>query len=194
MGLCGRDLLGVCAEHASCLQNELVSRQKSRGHLSAIANRVGLSNGREVMNADKQDAYTSAGVDYEPLDRFKRLCQVVARETVDALKTHGLSEPEDIRGESSYLIEAADCYWAHVEEGLGTKNLIADAWQTKTGVSAYQAIGIDTVAAIVNDLLTCGALPVVVAMHAGVGDDAWFGAANRGEDLANGFAEGCRQA
>lgn len=146
------------------------------------------------MNAEKRDAYTSAGVDYEPLDRFKRLCQVVAKQTAGALAGHGLSEPEDVRGESAYLIEAPDCYWAHVEEGLGTKNLIADAWQAKTGISAYRAIGIDTVAAIVNDLLTCGALPVVVAMHAGVGDDAWFGVANRGEELANGFAEGCRQA
>jgi phosphoribosylformylglycinamidine cyclo-ligase len=146
------------------------------------------------MNVDKTDAYTSAGVDYEPLDRFKRLCQVVAKKTAGALQVHGLSEPEDVRGESAYLIEAADCYWAHVEEGLGTKNLMADAWQTKTGISAYREIGIDTVAAIVNDLLTCGALPVVVAMHAGVGDDAWFGVANRGEDLANGFAEGCLQA
>jgi phosphoribosylformylglycinamidine cyclo-ligase len=146
------------------------------------------------MTVEKRDAYAAAGVDYQPLDRFKRLCQTVAATTAGSLSGRGLSEPEGIRGESAYLIEAADCYWAHVEEGLGTKNLIADAMLRETGYRGYRAIGIDTVATIVNDLLTCGALPLVVAMHAAVGDEAWFEAAHRGEDLAHGFAEGCRLA
>jgi len=32
-----------------------------------------------------------------------------------------------VRGESAYLLEGEDHYLAHVEEGLGTKNLVADA-------------------------------------------------------------------
>jgi phosphoribosylformylglycinamidine cyclo-ligase len=63
-----------------------------------------------------------------------------------------------------------------------------------TGRSFYRAIGIDTVATIVNDLVTCGAMPVSVAMHAGVGDSAWFNDRVRASELAAGFAEGCRQA
>jgi len=65
---------------------------------------------------------------------------------------------------------------------------------TLTGKCYYDAIAIDTVATIVNDLITCGALPVSVAMHAGVGDSEWFADAERAEKLASGFAEGCRRA
>src|SRR6185295_20304526 len=79
-------------------------------------------------------------------------------------------------------------------EGLGSKNLVADAMLELTGHSFYKNIGIDTVATIVNDLITTGALPISVAMHAGVGDSSWFENAQRAEDLARGFAEGCRRA
>lgn len=138
--------------------------------------------------------YESSGVDYGPLDAFKRACQVAAGTTSGALAAHGMSEPKEIRGESAYLIETPTEYWAHVEEGLGTKNLVADAVQRETGACFYRAIGIDTVATIVNDLITTGALPVAVAMHAGVGDTDWFKDGRRASELAAGFAEGCRQA
>lgn len=138
--------------------------------------------------------YQSSGVDYGPLDAFKRACQREAATTVAALAAHQLSEPAGVRGESAYLIESAEEFLAHVEEGLGTKNLVADAMLAKTGKSFYANIGIDTVATIVNDLVTCGALPISVAMHAAVGDAAWFSDPVRGADLARGFAEGCRKA
>ena len=137
--------------------------------------------------------YEQAGVNYDRLDAFKRACQRAAAATTGALAAHGLSEPAAIRGESAYLIETPDEYLAHVEEGLGTKNLIADAMLALTGQSFYRSVGIDTVATIVNDLVTTGALPVSVAMHAAVGDGEWFADARRAEDLAAGFAEGCRQ-
>lgn len=136
--------------------------------------------------------YERAGVDYEPLDRFKRTCQKLAAATQDRLAIHGYSEPTAIRGESAYLIETEDHFLAHVEEGLGTKNLVADAMRHETGRSFYRAIGIDTVATITNDLVTTGALPISVAMHAAVGDGAWFADEQRSTNLAEGFAEGCR--
>jgi phosphoribosylformylglycinamidine cyclo-ligase len=139
-------------------------------------------------------SYESAGVNYDRLDAFKRACQRAAATTTSALADHDLREPESIRGESAYLLEAADQYLAHVEEGLGTKNLVADAMLELTGRSFYRHVGIDTVATIVNDLITCGALPVSVAMHAAVGDGSWFDHARRAEDVAEGFAEGCRLA
>lgn len=139
-------------------------------------------------------SYQESGVDYDVLDGFKRACQQAAATTRDALAAHGLSEPAGVRGESAYLIESPTEYLAHVEEGLGTKNLVADAVLAATGRSFYRNIGIDTVATIVNDLITCGALPVSVAMHAAVGDAEWFRNATRTRDLADGFAEGCRQA
>src|SRR5262245_54616865 len=134
--------------------------------------------------------YEDAGVNYDALDAFKRACQRAATTTTSMLAQHGLSEPKSIRGESAYLIESPDGYLAHVEEGLGTKNLVADAMLEKTGESFYANIGIDTVATIVNDLITTGATPISVAMHAAVGDSSWFNNSKRAEDLARGFAEG----
>jgi len=138
--------------------------------------------------------YENSGVDYGPLDAFKRACQRAAAVTVVNLKNHGLTEPPGIRGESAYLLESPDEFLAHVEEGLGTKNLVADAMLELTGSSFYANIGIDTVATIVNDLATTGALPISVAMHAAVGDSAWFANTTRAQDLAQGFADGCRRA
>jgi len=119
-------------------------------------------------------SYESSGVRYDQLDAFKRACQQAARTTAPLLANHGYSEPASTRGESAYLIEAGDHYLAHVEEGLGTKNLVADAVYAGGGGCFYGEISIDTVATIVNDLATCGALPISIAMHAAVGDSGWF--------------------
>ena len=134
--------------------------------------------------------YHSAGVNYDVLDEFKRHCQRSAATTTGQLAQHGITEPAGIRGESAYLLETPDEYLAHVEEGLGTKNLVADALLKLTGECHYHAIGIDTVASIVNDLITVGALPISVAMHAAVGNANWFEQTTRARDLAEGFAEG----
>ena len=136
--------------------------------------------------------YDASGVNYDLLDAFKRACQREAAGTARNLPKHGLSEPPGVRGQSAYLIETPDEYWAHVEEGLGTKNLVADAMARIAGRTFYRQIGIDTVATIVNDLVTTGAAPVCVAMHAAVGSGDWFSDAARAEALAAGFAEGCR--
>lgn len=137
-------------------------------------------------------SYESSGVRYDELDAFKRACQRAAHATSGELSAHGYREPETTRGESAYLIEASDHYLAHVEEGLGTKNLVADAVYAASGRSFYREIGVDLVATIVNDLITCGALPIAVAMHAAVGDSSWFADEKRTNGLVDGFAEGCR--
>ncbi len=134
--------------------------------------------------------YEDTGVDYGSLDAFKRLCQQLAATTAPP---HPFTQAPDTRGESAYLLETPDAYFAHVEEGLGTKNLIADAMLKLTGKNHYHSIGVDTVATIVNDLITTGATPVSVAMHAAVGDSNWFRNKQRSEDLARGFADACKQ-
>jgi phosphoribosylformylglycinamidine cyclo-ligase len=139
-------------------------------------------------------SYESSGVRYDQLDAFKRACQKAAKATAGALSAHGYAEPATTRGESAYLIEAADHFLAHVEEGLGTKNLVADAVYAATGRCFYREIAIDTVATMVNDLVTCGALPISVAMHAAVGDSGWFADAVRTNALVEGFAAGCEAA
>lgn len=137
-------------------------------------------------------SYQQSGVDYDQLDAFKRACQKAAATTTAALRAHRLSEPPGVRGESAYLIETPEEFLAHVEEGLGTKNLVADAMLEQTGTSYYQNIGIDTVATMVNDLVTTGALPISIAMHAAVGDAEWLAGQGRAGPLADGFAAGCR--
>ena len=139
-------------------------------------------------------SYESSGVSYDQLDAFKRACQQAARTTSGLLTAHGYAEPANTRGESCYLMEADDHFLGHVEEGLGTKNLVADAVYAQSGKTFYREIAIDTVATIVNDLVTCGALPTCVAMHAAVGDSDWFSDSKRMQALVDGWAEGCRQA
>jgi phosphoribosylformylglycinamidine cyclo-ligase len=138
--------------------------------------------------------YKAAGVDYDVLDAFKRACQRAAGATVKNLAGHNATEPAGIRGESAYLVETPNEYLAHVEEALGTKILVADAMYKLTGKSFYRNTAIDDVATIANDLCAVGALPISIAMYAGVGDNNYFSDERRATDLADGFAEGCRQA
>ena len=139
--------------------------------------------------------YAGSGVDYSALDPFKRRAQLAGRSTADAIRRLGISEVEMSRGESAYLIETSDSYLAHVEEGLGTKNLAADAmYRLVPGRSYYDHIAQDTVAMIVNDMITLGALPLAVAMHLGVGSSDWFKDERRAGDLVDGWRKACQLA
>lgn len=138
--------------------------------------------------------YKSTGVDYDAMDSFKRMAQLAARETagnIARLNEGEFREFEASRGESAYLIEAAHSYFAHVEEGLGTKNLIADAMYELTGKTYHDQIAQDCVAMIVNDMATLGALPLSVAMHLAVGVSSWFDDERRCRDLVNGWKKAC---
>lgn len=141
--------------------------------------------------------YAGTGVNYDAMDPFKRMAQLAARETagnIRRLNDGEFREFEASRGESAYLIEAAKSYFAHVEEGLGTKNLVADAMYALTGKSYYDQIAQDTVAMIVNDLVTLGALPLSVAMHLAVGVSDWFNDEKRSGDLVRGWKNACNLA
>lgn len=147
------------------------------------------------MGVEKKEesgmTYAGTGVNYDVMDPFKRYCQTEASMTAPMLNYFGFSEVESSRGESVYLIEAPDCYLAHVEEGLGTKNLVADAVKEITGKGYYDAVAQCTVAMIVNDMITLGALPVSVAMHLAVAESGWLEDSYRNMDLIKGWAEAC---
>ncbi len=141
--------------------------------------------------------YAGTGVDYNAMDPFKRMAQLAARETagnIGRLNSGEFQEFEASRGESAYLIEAARSYLAHVEEGLGTKNLVADAMYALTSKSYYDQIAQDCVAMIVNDMTTHGALPLSVAMHLAVGSSEWFHDEVRCRDLIDGWKHACNLA
>jgi phosphoribosylformylglycinamidine cyclo-ligase len=141
--------------------------------------------------------YEGTGVNYGAMDPFKRMAQLAARKTagnIARLNGGEFHEFEPSRGESAYLIEAAKSYFAHVEEGLGTKNLVADAMYALTGKSYYDQIAQCTVAMIVNDLVTLGALPLSVAMHLAAGTSDWFNDEYRARDLVEGWKNACNLA
>ncbi len=140
------------------------------------------------------DAYQASGVDYTVLDRFKRMAQAQAQQTAAHVGRFGFTEVPQSRGESVYLIETPERYLAFVEEGLGTKNLIADAVEKLTGKTYYHAIAKDAVAMILNDLITLGARPVSVAMHCGVGSTNWFSNEARWTALIDGWKQACDEA
>ena len=70
---------------------------------------------------------------------------------------YGYSEVAGTRGESAYVFDMGDVYGALVQEGLGTKSLIAREVYEVTGKSYFPAIAEDTVAAVINDLVSVGA-------------------------------------
>ncbi len=140
---------------------------------------------------NKKMTYAGVGVNYEEMDPFKRQAQLAGRETARNISRLGFSEVEMTRGESAYLMDAGDHYVAHVEEGLGTKDLVADAMYRLTGKSYYDRIAQCTVAMIVNDMITLGALPLSVAMHLAVGTSSWFSDENRCCELIEGWRKAC---
>jgi phosphoribosylformylglycinamidine cyclo-ligase len=142
------------------------------------------------MGKDRM-TYKSTGVNYAEMDPFKILAQQAAIKTADNIKRFGFAELEASRGESAYIIETYSFYLAFVEEGLGTKNLVADAMYKLTGKTYHDQIAQCTLAMIVNDLITVGALPISAAMHLAVGDSAWFADEKRSNDLIEGWRKGC---
>ena len=132
--------------------------------------------------------------DYDPLDRFKRMAQAAARETATNIRRLNKGAFKEVvwsRGESVYVIAARDAYLGHVEEGLGTKCLVADAMYALTGKSYYDHVAQDTVAMIVNDMITLGVLPLSIAMHVAVGESSWFDDEVRSHDLIRGWKKAC---
>ena len=141
--------------------------------------------------SDKKLTYSQTGVNYEAMDPVKILAQLRAKETASNLNRFNMTEVGESRGESAYVWEEPDAYRAFVIEGLGTKNLIADAVRKLTGKTHYDAIAQDTVASIVNDLIVVGAEPQVVSAYFAVGSSQWFSDEERARDLVEGWAKAC---
>ncbi len=135
--------------------------------------------------------YAQAGINYGAMDPFKIAAQTASKQTAKNISRFNLKEVSASRGESAYLIEADDCYYAHVEEGLGTKNIVAEAMQKLTGQLHFDKIAQCGVAMIVNDMITLGALPISLEMHLAVGDSDWFNDKARAQNLIEGWKRAC---
>lgn len=128
-------------------------------------------------------------VDYSKADPAKILAQKEGRATAKNLP-FGFKEVEGTRGESAYVFDMGDMYGAMVQEGLGTKSLIAQAVYKETGESHFSAIAKDTVAAIINDLISVGATPVVINAYWSSSSYDWL----TDQKLADDFIKGWRTA
>lgn len=139
----------------------------------------------------KKITYSQVGDNYDTKDPIKKLAQAAAKQTAINLKKHGFLEISDSRGESAFVWEQGNLLMASVIEGLGTKNLIADAMRKITGRTYYDIIGHDTVATIINDLITVGAKPLVVHAYWAIEDNSWLQDIKRMTDFINGWKHAC---
>ncbi len=139
----------------------------------------------------KKITYAQVGDNYDTKDPIKKMAQLAARETVINDKS-GFAEVSGSRGESAFVWQMGSALLASVVEGLGTKNLVADAMRKVTGKTYYDVIGHDTVATIINDLVTVGAKPRVVHAYWGIESNSWLEDKERMEDFINGWRDACK--
>jgi phosphoribosylformylglycinamidine cyclo-ligase len=136
-------------------------------------------------------AYRAAGVDYEALDAGKRNALTEALATSELLSAAGGRAWDESRGEPAFVFEAGGQTLAFVVEGLGTKSIIARQVEEQLGVSAFDNVAYDTVAAIVNDLCCVGAVPLVVNAYFATGSSDWYADERRNGGLVSGWREAC---
>lgn len=139
----------------------------------------------------KKITYYQVGDNYETKDPIKKLFQESAFATGSNLKKHGFSEITDTRGESGYVWRQGNVWMATVIEGLGTKNLVADGARKVTGKTYYDVIAHDTVATIINDLISVGATPLVLHAYWAIEDNSWLLDKKRMIDLIKGWKNAC---
>ena len=140
------------------------------------------------------NVYENAGVDYDALDRAKRKAIKAASDTDQLLEAHGGTSVSGSRGEPAYSFTLDDQGFAFVLECLGTKSVLARRYHEETGTNLFDNVGYDAVAAIVNDLICVGALPLVITAYFSTGHASWYSHEDRFSSLVDGWAAGCRAA
>ncbi|HLC36894.1 MAG TPA: AIR synthase-related protein [archaeon] len=131
-------------------------------------------------------------VNYEKLDPFKRTAIEKFSDSIEFPSRLGLRIVPETLGESAIAIDfpEQDFYLAFNVEGLGTKNLIADAMskdERGKGFKYYESAGIDTVAMSTNDLLSIGADAIAFGDIISSGNSDWFENKERNKYLLEGF-------
>ena len=139
-------------------------------------------------------SYSDAGVDYGTLDAGKRSALTSALATSALSLARGARLDDASRGEPAVVFEFAGRTMAMVLEGLGTKSVIARQVEEQLGVSRFDAVAVDTVAAIVNDLCCVGALPLVLNAYFSTGASEWYTRGTRSDDLIDGWQRACEAA
>ncbi len=165
-----------------------------------------------MADPDVHSAYRQAGVDYSVLDAGKRSALSEALATSRWLATAGGRALDESRGEPAFVLRFAGSTLAFVLETLGTKSMLAREYHEllapgepgdtdasahasgPNGASHFGDIAYDTVAAILNDLVCVGALPLVVNAYFATGSSAWYEHAGRAGALLEGWRRACDDA
>ena len=134
--------------------------------------------------------YSQVGDDYSTKDPIKVLAQAAASQTAKNL-TNRFEEVKESRGESAYVWKQGDIFMASVVEGLGTKNLVADETRKITGKTYYDVVANDTIAYIINDLISVGAKPLSLHAYWAIEDNSWLEDEERMKDLIKGWQAAC---
>ena len=141
-----------------------------------------------------ENRYKEAGIDYGVLDAAKRLALSEAIATSPQIEVHGGRALDASRGQSAFVFEFGGLRLALVVEGLGTKAMLARQYHDATGEDRFGAMAYDTVAAIVNDLCSVGALPLVVNAYFSTGDAEWLEGGPQFDSLVRGWRRACEDA
>jgi phosphoribosylformylglycinamidine cyclo-ligase len=139
----------------------------------------------------KRITYYQVGDNYSTKDPIKKLAQEEAAKTSINLKDKGFIEISDTRGESAFVWKQGNTYMATMIEGLGTKSLIADDTRKITKKTYYDKIAQDTVAYIINDLISVGAKPLTLHAYWVIEDNSWLADEERMTDLIKGWRKAC---
>src|SRR5688572_26700317 len=129
-------------------------------------------------------------VNYAVADPAKILAQKEGKATAKNLP-YGFKEVPGTRGESAYVFDMGTSYGALVQEGLGTKSLIAQSVYEQTGKSYFGAIAQDAVATVINDLVSVGARPVVLNAYWSSSSYDWLYDRKLTTDFIKGWRKAC---
>lgn len=141
------------------------------------------------MARPKKISY-SQSVNYKVADPAKVLAQKEGKATAGNLPFN-FKELEGTRGESAYVFDMGEMYGALVQEGLGTKSLIAQAVYKDSGKSFFGAIAQDTIATIINDLISVGATPVAINAYWSSSSYDWLSDKKLTTDFIKGWRAAC---
>ena len=135
--------------------------------------------------------YGKLGIDYDVLDASKRDAIGFAQSTSHLLEAHGARAVEASRGASAFVLELGGQHLAFVVEGLGTKSIISRRWMEESGEDRFADVGIDAVGAIVNDVCSVGALPIVINAYFATGRSDWHADSTALQSLLAGWRRAC---
>jgi phosphoribosylformylglycinamidine cyclo-ligase len=140
--------------------------------------------------------------DYDKLDPFKAACIERFRGTLSNPRRLGIRIVEESIGETAVAVDlgyGSDFYLAFNVEGLGTKNMIAEAMAEKERIGEglginrrelFAGIGQDEMEMSLGDLTGIGAVPILFEPIVAIGSDNYLTDPDISAGLIDGFERG----